>query len=84
MKIWHVTHSSLEFVVFDFGSILLSVDYDSDEDDEYDFENASYLKISFAFSKFADRNDITDVFWDYVPSGQKSFVKQNLIKTTFN
>jgi len=89
MKVWYVAHEVGEYVIIDVNPVFISirdyVDSESEDDDpDYDFSDAVFVKMDFPLHKLADKKDITNKFWKFVPSSQKDFVKQNIIKTTFS
>ena len=79
MKIWYVSERQSEFIVFDFDSFLISITYEGGEE-EYDFSDSQFMRINFPIHMSAEKEDITDVFWDYVPSEQVGHVQKSLLK----
>ena len=73
---------------FDFEkSHIIIWDYapDPDEDDgsQYNFRAADY-EYQPSPVKATDLQDISDSFWEYVPSSQEKWLKQKLLKTVFD
>jgi hypothetical protein len=86
MEIYHADTGRDEIVFFkEDPSLIMIVGYGSEEDDKYDFSDANFvfLKNQELRKDLKSVINITDTFWSYVPSKDKKWLKQKLIKTVF-
>lgn len=86
MKIYYADTGRDEFVFIRWEpSLLMIVGWDNLGSDKYDFKDSSFIffKNQELATELKNVTEITDIFWNYVLSDQKRWLKQKLTKTIF-
>jgi len=84
MKIWWIP-GRIEAAIFDFGESRIVILGFEDKDDEtglYDFSDSHMLYATGVLDAKV-KEEITSVFWKYIPDEDELMVQQKLLKTVF-